>query len=109
MPIITGTPNQSQINVNLTGVSTPTIQNVTITTADTEQSIALPSSTERFRLCVRGSSKLQLAYTSGQSGTNYITIWPGAFYEESNLDISSLTLYVQASQTGEVVEIISWV
>ena len=109
MSIITATPNSSQLSVNLTGVTTPTIQNVTLATAGTEYTITLPANTERFKIRVRGSSKLQIAYTSGQTGTNYISIYPGACYEEAALDIASLSIYVQASKSGETLEIVSWV
>ena len=108
MPRISGTPNQSTTNVNITGVTTSDIQNVTIAVANTEQSIVLPANTKRFRVCVRGSAKLQIAYTATESGTNYISVWPGAFYEETGLDIANLTLYVQASASGEIVEVVSW-
>lgn len=109
MAIITGTPNQGNINVTLTGVSTPDIQNINLASANTEVSINLPANSQRFRISVRGSSLLKLAYNSGESGTTYLSIWPGSYYEEKNIDVSSLTLYVQSTQAGETVEVVSWV
>ena len=109
MPIITATPNSAQSSVTIAGVTTPDIQNISLALADTEYTVTLPASTKRFRLQVRGTSKLKLAYTLGQSGSNYITVWPGAYYTETELDINSLSIYVQASKSGEILEIVSWV
>ncbi len=107
--LISATPNQSTTNVNLTGVTTPSIQNISLALAATEYTVTLPANTERFRIQVRGTSRLQIAYVSGQSGTNFISLYAGAYYEEAGLDVVSLNLYVQSSQGGETLEVLSWV
>ena len=96
-------------SVDIAKVTTPTITNVTTPTAGTEFSHALAVGTKRFKVQIRGKSKIQLTYTSGASGTNYITVWPGNVYEEDSLDLSGgATLYMQTTKTGETVEILEW-
>lgn len=90
-------------------VTTPSITNFTATLADTEYEIALPSNTVRFRIAVRGTAKLKLAFTATESGTNYITVWPGAYYLEGDISRANTSLFVQSSKAGEIVEVVSWV
>lgn len=87
----------------------PTIANVSVLTASTEYSYALPANTRLFSVKVRGNSKLQLAFTSGQSGTNFITVEMGNRYVQNDVILTSgLTLYFQTSVAAQTVEILSW-
>lgn len=89
--------------------STPQIFNVSVPLANTEVSQALPANTKRFFVKVRNSTaRLQLAFTSGNSGTNYISLTRGTGYEESDLDVAALTLYFQTNSPGQIVEILAW-
>ncbi len=87
-----------------------TIANVTITTANSEQSYALPLASKGFEMRVRGgASLLQVAYNAGDSGTLYQEIPRGTTYSQTGLNPSlSYTLYFQSSVGGVVVEILSW-
>jgi hypothetical protein len=84
----------------------PTIYNVSLGPVSTEQSQALPANTKQFMVKSRGQSLLQIAFSSGQSGTNYITIQPNAVFSTSGL-FASQTVYFQSPQTGDVVEIMA--
>lgn len=101
-------------NVNISGgvdtkVTTPTIANVSCAVAGTEYSYSLPSGTRCFRLYVRNTSRLQLAYVSGDSGTNYITVEPGYIYESPVIPLdSNPTIYFQCYKASQIVEIESW-
>lgn len=89
--------------------STPTIYNVSVPLANTEVSQSLPSNTKKFLLKVRNNgSELKLAFTSGQSGTNYLSINKGATFVEDGIKVGSLTLYFQVNNANEVVEILAW-
>ena len=93
---------------NLVG-KTPTVINKTLTLANTEYSQILPADTTRFTLQARTSHDVKLSYTSGESGTVYITIKAGSSYTEENLDTgSALTLRMQSTNAGIVVEIIAF-
>lgn len=104
MSNVTGTIRGSSLNQ---GATSPTIYNVNVLTANTEVSQALSSGTKMFTIRARGNSTIKLAFTSGNSGTLYVTIPAGANYSVSNLNLSA-TLYFQTSKSNEVVEIIEW-
>lgn len=91
---------------------TPTIYNVTTPgTPDTETSQALSANTKKFTIQTRGTTAtMKLAFTSGQSGTNFITVPKSASFEENDLNLTSgLTLYFQTDVASAVVEILEWV
>lgn len=103
-----GVSNVSTSNTDLL-VTTPAISNTTLGLAGAETGIALPAGTKRFSLRARGIAKLQLAYTSGQSGSVYREILPGNIYEEGFIDTTvSLTVYVQSNKASTIVELVSW-
>lgn len=89
-------------------VFNPTISNETISLANTEQSYAFNPLTKRFVLLNRGTDHVKLSYTSGQSGTTYLTIGPKVFYSEGLIGSGQVTLYFQSPTSGLVVEIVSW-
>jgi len=97
------------ININSDVLTSPTIANILLVAANTEYSYAFPSNTSKLEIRARGNAKLQLAYNSGQTNTNFVTVFPGNSYEEKNLNKSvSFTLYFRANKAGEVLEILSW-
>jgi hypothetical protein len=95
------------VNVISSANTTATIFNVAVATSGTEVSQALPANTKRFILRSRNRSEIQLAYISGNSGTLYLTISPGATYEDSSF-YTGQTLYFQTSKNAETVEIIAF-
>lgn len=86
--------------------TTATIYNVSTPLAATEYSQALPADTKQFILKTRSNAKLQLSYTSGQSGTLFVTIHGSAVYSDDNF-YSSQTLYFQVDKS-DTVEIIAY-
>lgn len=92
------------------GVSTvPSLSNLNMPTAGTEYSFSLTAGTKQFEIRSRASGKLQLAFASGESGTTFVTIWPGNAYKEIGLLLSDvLAVYVQSSRSNDVLEILSW-
>lgn len=87
----------------------PTVTTQTLTLADTDYSVSIPSGVNRLEIKERsGSSLLKLAFVSGDiaAGT-YITIPYGASWAE--LDIKGgFTLYLQSPDAGVVAEIKYW-
>jgi hypothetical protein len=95
-------------NLDIT-VDSPIITNVSIPTLATEQSFSIPAGTKRISVKIRGNAQLNIAYISGQSGTNYILVPIGTEYIEDNLNLTSpLTMYFQANKNTQVLEIITW-
>jgi DNA-binding beta-propeller fold protein YncE len=94
------------------GAATPSIQNVTILTANIENMIVLPLNTKRFQIRVRDAvAKIQLAYTMGDSSVNYITIPRGCNYSEQDLNLTTLNrvLYIQSNKNNIIIECMVWV
>lgn len=91
----------------------PVIYNVTLTTANTEVSRVLPSGTRKFTLQCRDTTvDIKLAFVSGESGSNFITILGNAAYNEDFIEVPggfTLTLYMQSTSTAApIVEIVAW-
>lgn len=87
---------------------TPTIYNLSVPLANTEVSQALPTNFKKLLVRCRGNARTQFSFTSGQSGTNYITIPMGSSYSADGLMVASGTIYLQTSQASQTIEIIAW-
>lgn len=96
------------VNTNTDSATTFTIKNMVATLANTEYSYAFPASTKKFKIKARGSAKLQIAFTSGNTATEYITIFPGVLHEEVGLNLVSSTIYFRSTKPNETIEISSW-
>ena len=95
--------------IHTAGATNPFILNIPILLASTEYSATLPQDTKEFLLRMRDSSKFKLAYVSGDTAINYITINCGVVYSKGDLSlVAPLTMYFNSSRPSEVVEIIYW-
>ena len=108
MTIISSSVNQAANQSGVLVVQTPTMQNVAIAVADTEQSVVIGASRKLFVNC-RGNNTLRIGFTAGSTTTAYRLLRAGFTYESPALDGSGITLYIQSPQAGEIVEIESWV
>lgn len=82
-----------------------TVGTKTLTLANTEYSISIPAGAIRFELKERtGASLIRVYYASGG---DYITIPYGASYSESDIK-GPITIYLQSSDAGAVVEYKYW-
>ncbi len=91
----------------------PVIYNVTLTTNNTEVSRTLPSGVRKFTIQCRDSSvDVKLAFVSGESGSNFITILGNSAYNEDFIHAPAdftLTLFMQSTSTAApIVEIVAW-
>jgi len=96
------------VTFSATTTTTPNIWNVSAPLAGIEYSQALSASVKRFLIKCRDTAQIQLGYGVGESSTDFITIPPGAVYEEKDILSSSLTLYFQTDQAGQTIEIVEW-
>lgn len=102
--------NIDNLIVSITGAASPTIANITAIAANTEYSYLLPIGTKQYLIRARGNSKLQLSFAAGQSGSEFITVFPGANHVDINLKLDvATTMYFRASKSAEIIEILSWV
>lgn len=84
------------------------IHNVSVPTSGVEVSYALPANVKSFFLKARGGEKVQLAFVSGESSTNFVTIPAGAVYTDDKY-YSALTLYFQSNKNNTTIEIVTYV
>lgn len=89
--------------------TTHTIYNVVSPgTASTEFNQVLTNNTKQLLIRCRGKATVQFSFTSGESGTKYITIEKNAVYKASDLNLVNKTLYMQVDAANQVVEIEEW-
>lgn len=90
----------------------PIIYNLELTNLNTEYSQVLPVGTRKVLIRGRNGAAIKLAYVSGQSATNYITIPAGSGGKWlEGIQLSDTTLYMQTADdlgTPEVAEIEVW-
>lgn len=85
----------------------PTILNTPMPAANTEYSIDFPITVRRFTIKSREPAMLKLAYSP--SSAVYITLKPGAVYEETNLVTpTALSLYIKSNKPNTVIETVYW-
>ena len=88
--------------------ATPVVYNVTMTNANTEYSQALPANTKKFLIKCRTAYDIKVCFTSGASGTTYLTVPAGSAYCETLIQPAVLTLYFQCATAAQVAEIVAW-
>ena len=100
-----GQDRRQSTSVTLTGASSEKITNLLLTLASTEYSLALTANLKQIIIRSRGNSTLQIAFTVNESGTNFITIPPGATLSFTDLNFNGKTLYLQSNKASDVAEI----
>lgn len=96
------------ISTTPVGLINPTIVDINILVANTEQSVVLPVDATRFLIQVLSLGTLKVAFGAGLSGTNYMELPKGCFLSEDDIGTNPLTLYVQSPVTGVVARVESW-
>lgn len=109
-PLSLDTTGAVRVNVTTfaSDSTTPVIYNVTCTNANTEYSQALPTNCRRFLIQLRTTKDLKVSFTSGQSGTTYVSVLAGGQYYEDTVNLTAKTLYFQSPTAGVVAEILAW-
>ena len=95
----------------------PTVSSLTLTTANTEYSIAIPQSTKQLVFQCQPDSNgiqrdLRYAFVTGKVATPtapYMTLLSGQVFEMSTLNMNSgLTLYLASGTSSVVVQLEFW-
>lgn len=107
MPV-QGVSSAATSSTGTVSVSLGKVENVSVAAPNVEQSHTFPANTKSFMVQARSPGKLKMSFTSGTSGSNYYTIFPGAFYRQDEIDSASTTIYFQSPIAGLVVELVSW-
>lgn len=88
--------------------------NATLTSADTEYQIMLPSGTKRFKLTVRdgvAANKYRIAYESGKvaaSTAPFLSFTQDKEYTVEKLDLYSANIYIASSLAAAVAQVEAW-
>ena len=91
-----------------------TVDNTTITDADTEYSYTFPKNTVSWELRVRNTDiPLLVSYTTGKlptsgDGTAYFTVPAYYIQQNTGLDWGGKTIYVQSETASQVLEVIAY-
>lgn len=90
-------------------VTTPAIANIAVASSGVEFSYTFPDNTRQASLRVRdGNAKIQYAWETGKSGTEFITVQMGNIEVVEGINLSNKTIYFQLSKGTKIVEIISY-
>lgn len=90
----------------------PTLYVITCTVADTEYSQLLPDNTKRISMKFRNYVAGRFAFVTGKVATPtdpYGSLDSGQPFNESDLNLSTKTIYVASSTAGAKVEVWVWV
>ncbi|MDH3324127.1 MAG: hypothetical protein OEL89_00650 [Candidatus Peregrinibacteria bacterium] len=99
---------QPTFNVTIKEAGTQKITNLTLSLADTEYNHSLQNGCKKLLIKTRDKSSIKLTLTSGESGTNFLTINAGAVYYKENISLNLSTVYIQSPKAGAIVEIEEW-
>ena len=105
MPV--GSQSFEAVDTTPIAATSTKITNLAMATPSTEVSHAFTSNLKQVIIRSRTIANLQYSFTSGESGTKYITVKRGITLELVNLDFTGVTLYVQADKatTLEIQEL----
>ena len=102
------TASTSTSRIRPIAAKTPVVTNLSMPVAGTEYSHTFASKTKRFLIRARNLANIQFAYVSTESTTKFITIPCGGVYSETDLDLSSVTIYMQSDVASQTAEILEW-
>lgn len=110
---LTTTPISGKIALDVSNtkdvtVSVPGILNVSMPTPATEYTVNIPALVKEFSIKSRDGGVLQFCYTSGQSGTNYITLNSGSVFNKDGIySLVAIPIYFQCSK-ATTLELFYW-
>ena len=88
--------------------SVVTITNLSVPAANTEVSHALQAGVKQIYIQNRGDARTRFAFVSGESGTKFVTLFPGVAWHVSDILLTGATLYIQCNKVSQIVEIMEW-
>lgn len=96
---------QPQLTVDIANSIDCKITNLSLTNKDTEYSHSLVDDLKQLRIRCRGAADLKYSFVSGESSTNYFSIYRGTCENLIDLDFTGKTLYIQATKDSMTIEI----
>ena len=89
-----------------TGALDKLIHNITLVDAGTEYSQLLANKTKGLIIRSRSLNEVKIAFVSGETVTNYITLKAGAVFSVDNIEWENSTVYLSSDSSGVVVELL---
>jgi len=89
----------------------PAIVNVTMTNANQEYRYQFPKGVKKFLLHCRDGTAFRLAFSRGKvAGPTepYFSVLANVAYNEDNLNVEELHIYLACGVGAKVIEIIAW-
>lgn len=112
LPVVVAS-NQSTVPVSLAAAESTTVveYNVTLTSANTQYSQALPANTRRLCFRCRSGVAIRYAWAAGKVATPtapYQSLQAGSEYVLDGVLLAGSTLYFASGAAGAVVEMEAW-
>lgn len=82
------------------------VNNLSMPTANTEYSLALESGIRQLTVRSRITSTMKIAFVSGETTTNFITLEPGAVLVLDKMKLTGKTIYISSNVDSNTAEII---
>jgi hypothetical protein len=101
----TFTSASGKLVVTVTGVTSPQIDHVPLLLANTEYTVVLPSNIKKFLLKGQNKGNLKVRYASG---ADPLTVPYGVYYSEGDIDVVTVTVYIESTTASQVVELVTW-
>jgi hypothetical protein len=99
------------VDGRLSDATTPNEYYITLTTADTEYSQALPANTKKIFFKCREARATRYAFTTGKVATPtdpYFTMSASEYYDEDGLNLTGKTVYFAADVNNTHMELLVW-
>ena len=103
MPI--SSPSFQPKDFPIQGATQVKITNLDMPLANTEYSLTLQSGLKQIVIRSRNITETKVAFVSGESSSNYVTIKPRAVLTLDSLTLTGVSIYLQAN-TVTVMEIV---
>ena len=100
------------ISDNSGGTSVVTTYNITLTSADTQYSQAIPANTKELRFRCRSIEDIRFAWITGKVAgptAPYLSLSAGLEYFSDNNNLDTATLYLASAVAGVIIELECWV
>ena len=96
----------SRLTAEVPEISSYSNVTVSVPTAATEVEIVVPTNVMSIAIYNESEGTTKLAFTSGDSGTNYWPVYPGFREELTKKSGVPMSLYVQCTKDSQTIRII---
>jgi hypothetical protein len=92
--------------LNIAEITSYSVANVSVPTSNTEVEIVIPDTAVYVWIYNRTEGLTRMAFSSGQSGTNYVSLVPGSYQELRKKAGTAMSIYVQCPKNTQTIELL---